>query len=90
VEVTWGEGYPDEGPEISLQPPLNCNIPGSTSYSSEARGRVSACGSPMTYSLFEFAKEHAEELVVVTETPAVPEQGPNTGKLCYRINMHDV
>jgi len=27
----------------------------------------------MTYSLFEFAKEHAEELVV-TETPAVPEQ----------------
>jgi len=28
----------------------------------------------MTYSLFEFAKEHAEELVVVTETPAVPEQ----------------
>jgi len=53
-------------------------------------GRVSACGSPMTYSLFEFAKEHAEELVVVTETPAVPEQGPNTGKLCYRINMHDV
>jgi len=37
-------------------------------------GRVSACGSPMTYLLFEFAKEHAEELVVVTKTPAVPKQ----------------
>ena len=32
----------------------------------------SLLGSPMTYSLFEFAKEHAEELVVA-ETTAVPE-----------------
>lgn len=68
VEITWGEGYPDELPTINLDTFYNRHITVESKEALTAALRQEAesfVGSPMTYSLFEFAKERGEELVAV-------------------------
>lgn len=75
LEVSWGEGYPDTPPSITLDSFYNKHLREDlkqaicSSLQQEAEGML---GTAMTYSLFEHAKENAEELVTVAPPTATP------------------
>lgn len=67
VQVTWGDGYPEELPDIHLDAFYNKHIsPGVKSnivnHLKEEANQL--LGSAMTYTLFEYVKENADELTV--------------------------
>eukprot|EP00731_Ephydatia_muelleri_P023028 Em0015g611a len=66
VEIRWGEGYPDEPPTVSLDSIYNSRLTLESKraiVSALLTEAQSLLGSPMTYSLFEYAKEQAIGLV---------------------------
>jgi hypothetical protein len=66
VEVSWSENYPDELPIISLNAFYNKLVaPAVRSHiiSTLASQADSLRGAAMTYTLFEYAKENAEDLM---------------------------
>ncbi|KAI0229086.1 RWD domain-containing protein 4 [Lamellibrachia satsuma] len=65
VQVTWGEGYPDELPDIHLDAFYNKHISSGVKSNIVNRLKDEASqllGSAMTYTLFEYVKENADEL----------------------------
>lgn len=73
IELTWPESYPQCIPLISLGSFFNVHLSKETKdlildrLTEQAEAML---GSPMTYSLFEFIRESAEDLVVVDEKPS--------------------
>lgn len=74
VEIRWGEGYPDEPPSISLDSIYNSRVAVESKRAIVAALLAEAqslLGSPMTYSLFEYAKEKATGLVELETAESV-------------------
>ncbi|KAK2177295.1 hypothetical protein NP493_606g00025 [Ridgeia piscesae] len=76
VQVTWGDRYPDELPNIHLDAFYNKHISASVKGNIVKHLKEEAyqlLGSAMTYTLFEYVKENADELTVeqqeVTQAP---------------------
>uniref|UniRef100_A0A1X7UN40 RWD domain-containing protein n=1 Tax=Amphimedon queenslandica TaxID=400682 RepID=A0A1X7UN40_AMPQE len=67
VEVKWTQNYPEEIPEVSMDSFFNNHLSHSTKSAIKTallNEASSLIGSPMTYTLFEYAKENQDELVV--------------------------
>ncbi|CAH1802154.1 unnamed protein product [Owenia fusiformis] len=67
VEVQWGEQYPEELPSINLDAFYNKHVLQEIKDNIVEKIRTQAeefQGCAMTYTLFEFAKENAEEFMV--------------------------
>lgn len=74
LEISWGEDYPSSYPAISLDAFYNKHISQTVKESIISRTQEEAeqwLDSAMTFTLFEFAKENAEDLMVAHEETSV-------------------
>jgi len=77
LEIVWGEDYPDSLPDINLNAFFNKHLYDHVKVSAVNKIKEEAdanCGCAMTYTLIEFAKENADDLMIEqTEAPVQEE-----------------
>ncbi|XP_072044106.1 RWD domain-containing protein 4-like [Amphiura filiformis] len=84
LEIKWGDTYPEELPTISLELFFNKHIPSDIKSSISSKVTAEAdqwLGSAMTYTLFEFAKENADELMVDQTENVIIQEAPVEDKV---------
>ncbi|XP_071790491.1 RWD domain-containing protein 4-like isoform X2 [Asterias amurensis] len=82
LEIKWGDNYPEEFPEISLNTFYNNHLQDDIRSSVVEKVKAEAeqwLGCAMTYTLFEWAKENAEDLMAEqTEAQMTVRSSSNT------------
>ncbi|XP_022086307.1 RWD domain-containing protein 4-like isoform X2 [Acanthaster planci] len=83
LEIRWGDNYPDEMPDINLDAFYNHHLQSGVRCSVVEKIKAEAeqwLGSAMTYTLFEWAKENADDLMSeqTEEPPEIKEDKKST------------
>ncbi|CAI8015177.1 RWD domain-containing protein 4 [Geodia barretti] len=78
IEVEWGGGYPDEMPRLSLNSFYNKNMSEKSKKAIVEALKKEAevlLGSPMTYSLIQYAQDNAQDLLALMPSDKVSFEG---------------